>query len=153
MRFLICLWGTNTYRLDWFHNILLHDFISLMTRWTILKNPYKSKPFIIQLLFFFGHPCGLQDLSSQNGDWPRFMTVKAQSPNHWTTREFPKFRHFKIKLNKKVQQEIMYIATVWLKHIHCNYIIWKPDNCSEMLCCSNMPISHENFLESGICKK
>ena len=44
-------------------------------------------------LFFFFFPgrtsCGLRDLSSPTRDWTRGPAVKAPSPNHWTTREFP----------------------------------------------------------------
>ena len=31
----------------------------------------------------------LQDLSSPTRDWTLVMAVKAQSPNHWTTRKVP----------------------------------------------------------------
>ena len=31
----------------------------------------------------------LQDLSFPTGDWTKATAVKASSPNHWTTREFP----------------------------------------------------------------
>ena len=34
-------------------------------------------------------PCGLWDLSSQLGIEPGPLAVKASSPNHWTSREFP----------------------------------------------------------------
>ena len=33
--------------------------------------------------------CGLQDLSSLTRDQTQAPAVKAPSPNHWTTREFP----------------------------------------------------------------
>ena len=34
---------------------------------------------------------GLQDLSSRTRDQTRASAVKALSPNHWTTREFPQY--------------------------------------------------------------
>ena len=40
-------------------------------------------------LFVLTVPCGLQDLSSWNRVWTWGTAVKAPSPNHWTTREFP----------------------------------------------------------------
>ena len=39
--------------------------------------------------FFFAAPPGLQDLSSLTKDRTQAPAVKAWSPNHWTTREFP----------------------------------------------------------------
>ena len=38
---------------------------------------------------FLAVPCGLQDLSSPRRDWVKTRAVKAPSPNHLTTREFP----------------------------------------------------------------
>ena len=34
-------------------------------------------------------PSGLRDLSSPTRDQTQAPAVKALSPNHWTTREFP----------------------------------------------------------------
>ena len=34
-------------------------------------------------------PCSMQGISSQPGIKPEPSAVKAQSPNHWTTGEFP----------------------------------------------------------------
>ena len=43
----------------------------------------------------FGHIlCGLQDLSSPIRDWTQATAVKALSPNHWTTKEFPSIYYF-----------------------------------------------------------
>ena len=48
--------------------------------------------------FFWGGQAGgekgaalhdLQDLVSQPWTEPRLLAVRAQNPNHWTTREFP----------------------------------------------------------------
>ena len=59
---------------------------------------YTDKCFLVMMVFhilllFLFNFClaaihGLQDLSSLTGIEPRPLTVKAQSPNHWTTREF-----------------------------------------------------------------
>ena len=44
------------------------------------------------LLFFFGHEvCGI--LVPRSGIEPGPSAVKAQSPNHWTAREFPKLQY------------------------------------------------------------
>ena len=41
-------------------------------------------------------PQSLQDLSSLLGTEPGLLAMKALSPNHWTTREFPKKKKFLI---------------------------------------------------------
>ena len=38
--------------------------------------------------------CGMQDINSQPGIEPVPPAVEAQSPNHWTTREFPSVPFF-----------------------------------------------------------
>ena len=43
----------------------------------------------VKIHFFFGHIPWHEDLSSPTRDEPEPPTVEAQSPNHWTTREFP----------------------------------------------------------------
>ena len=40
-------------------------------------------------LLVLAAPCGLWDLSPRRGIEPRPSAMKAQSPNHWTAREFP----------------------------------------------------------------
>ena len=46
----------------------------------------------MNFLFLFGaEPCGLWGLSPQPGVEPGPSAVKAWSPSHWTTREFPLF--------------------------------------------------------------
>ena len=62
---------------------------------------YTDKCFLVMMVFhilllFLFNFClttihGLQDLSSLTGIEPRPLTVKAQSPNHWTTKQFPSF--------------------------------------------------------------
>ena len=44
--------------------------------------------------FFFCHTKGLQDLSSPPEIDPQPLAMRAQSPNHLTTREFPGARFF-----------------------------------------------------------
>ena len=48
-------------------------------------------PAIVSGFFFFSLAAqlGFQDLNSPTRDWTRVMAVKARSPNHWATREFP----------------------------------------------------------------
>ena len=52
----------------------------------------KSFSFILFYYFIFlATPRGLWDLSSPTRDWTQALAVRARSPNHWTTREFPSF--------------------------------------------------------------
>ena len=44
--------------------------------------------------FFFSMPCSLQDPIPWPGIKPRPTVVKVQSPNHWSTREFPWYSPF-----------------------------------------------------------
>ena len=44
--------------------------------------------------FFLAAPRGLLDPSSATGIKPAPSAVKAWSPNHWTTREFPRKQFF-----------------------------------------------------------
>ena len=45
--------------------------------------------FTITFFFFFGHTPQLAILVPRPGIEPGPLVVKAQSPNHWTAREFP----------------------------------------------------------------
>ena len=63
--------------------------------------PLHSKRDVIHLrvVFFFfllAILCSLQDLSSLTRDRTWAMAVKAPSPNHWTTREFPPVKDLKM---------------------------------------------------------
>ena len=51
-----------------------------------------------KLIFFFFWPChtAYRILIPQSGLEPRATAVKAQSPNHWTAREFPQTNLFKM---------------------------------------------------------
>ena len=69
--------------------------------------------------FFLAMMYGLWDLSSLTGNRTLAMAVKAPSPNHWTTREFPKtplFNHC-VTLLKKLWR------TQQCKRIECH--LWK----------------------------
>ena len=46
----------------------------------------------VTLLFLhlLASPCGMSDLSSLARDWTQVPAVEAWSPNHWTSREFPR---------------------------------------------------------------
>ena len=50
--------------------------------------------YIYIFFFFLVVPHGLWDLSSPARDWTWATAVKALSPNHWTTREFPTYGIF-----------------------------------------------------------
>ena len=50
--------------------------------------------FKVKVFFFLAAPHGLWDLSSQPGIEPVPPAVEAQSPNHWTAREFPEVEAF-----------------------------------------------------------
>ena len=43
----------------------------------------------LKLFSFLAAPHGMRDLSSPTRNEPEPPAVEAQSPNHWTTREFP----------------------------------------------------------------
>ena len=43
----------------------------------------------LKYISFLATSHGMRDLSSPTRDEPEPPTVEAQSPNHWTTREFP----------------------------------------------------------------
>ena len=47
--------------------------------------------FFFYFFFFWAVPHGLRDLSSPTRDQTRALAVRAQSPNHWTTMEVPRF--------------------------------------------------------------
>ena len=52
---------------------------------------------VITCLFYWPH--GLWDLSSKSGIAPGPSAMKAQSPNHWTFREFPHLSFLKNLIN------------------------------------------------------
>ena len=60
--------------------------------------PLHGKRDVIHLkaFFFLATLCSLQDLSSLTRDRTWAMAVKAPSPNHWTTREFPPVKDLKM---------------------------------------------------------
>ena len=54
-------------------------------------------------------PCSLWDLSSQTRGRTQTLAVKAQSPSHWTAREFPRSEflipeHLHLKQKKERKQ-------------------------------------------------
>ena len=61
-------------------------------------------------MFYF---YSLQDLSSLAWDQTQAMAVKAKSLNHWTTREFPIFKHARKgsvigeKISRTREQEVV----------------------------------------------
>ena len=73
--------------------------------------------------FFLSAPHGLQYISSLTKDWTRATAVKIQSPNHWTTTDFP---------NKffSLQAECSYLASSQLVMHTCYVSSWDPTGCS-----------------------
>ena len=66
----------------------------------------------------------LQDLSSSIRDWTQAPAVKALSPNHWTTREFPMYMIFYIYTHTHICMYVcIYISG---KYIYCKMIttVW-----------------------------
>lgn len=57
------------------------------------------------IFFSFSVLCGLRDLKivCQPGTEPGLLAVKAQSPSHWTAREFPINISFKINRSTVIQ--------------------------------------------------
>ena len=74
-------------------------------------------------LFFLSAPHGLQYLNSLTKDWTRATAVKIQSPNHWTTTEFP-YKFFSL------QAECSYLASSQLVMHTCCVSSWDPMGCS-----------------------
>lgn len=69
--------------------MLLNRKNLLLTSFTFLAPLGFTVCFGVFLVFFFKH--GSRDPQFQPGLKPSHMTVKAQSPNHYTTRDFPAF--------------------------------------------------------------
>ena len=61
---------------------------------------------------------GLQDLSFLTGTESEPSAVKAQSRNHWTTREVPRFIFRKFKNPKKKRATVHVLTTVNYHHLH-----------------------------------
>ena len=62
--------------------------------------------------FFFGMWCSLQDLSFPARDQPWALAVKAVSPNHWTTAEFPMQEHLNEE-NLKCYRDVKESMNQW----------------------------------------
>ena len=66
-------------------------YLGLLTRQSIpgvSLHPGIAQHFYVFFFFFFG-PLNLRDLSSLTRDRTQALGVRAQSPTHWTAREFP----------------------------------------------------------------
>ena len=77
---------------EWVYlNIIAKLSKDVFKLWLFLK--YSSPSTIFLNVLFWGEggatPCGIQDLSSQPGIKLRLPAVETQSPNHWTTKEYP----------------------------------------------------------------
>ena len=69
-------------------------FLIILVLWSVLSNIAIATPTFCYLLFawyifFCSLAAQLRDLSSLTRDWTQAPAVKALSPYHWTTREFP----------------------------------------------------------------
>ena len=70
--------------------------------------------------------CGLQDLSSLTRDRTQASVVKAQKPNHWTTREFPQNLLCTRRVVEMLGQGVIFFCasySVGLKPTWCLYWI------------------------------
>ena len=70
--------------------------------------------------------CGLQDLSSLTRDRTQGSVVKAQSPNHWTTRDFPQSLLFTLRVVEMLGQGVISFCgsySLGLKLTWCLYWI------------------------------
>ena len=75
---------------------LKHFIFNAMWHLVITLSLYNC--FFLSLSFFFiflVEPFGLWYLSSPTRDWTKPSEVKLQTPNHWTTREFPQLLFWK----------------------------------------------------------
>ena len=83
-------WG----RYKW-KNISLDEFTkSWYSFWNPIYQLCKGFSSNFNIFFFLATLCSLQDLSSLTRDWTPAPAMKAPSPNHWTSREFPEFHLF-----------------------------------------------------------
>ena len=74
-------------------------------------NPFK---FSCSFLFSFGHvACGI--LVPRPGIEPRPSAVRAQSPNHWTTREFPLVALFVLSIYVCGNVQSNYFVLKWIE--------------------------------------
>ena len=81
---------------------------------TRLKNAQIKKK-----IFFLATPPGLWDLSSLTRDWTWEPVVKAPSPNHYTTREFPTAFQF---LNHKMPYDSP-VSVIFLSYVPFVYLL------------------------------
>ena len=74
-------------------------------------------------------PWSLQDLSSLTRDWTRSLAVIAPTPNHWTSREFPKL----------ILECIMFFLALWAFAYFCLHLkcYLHPPAAYQGLFCSN----------------
>ena len=65
-------------------------------RWLL----YETR-FLLSITFFFlAAPRDFQDIGSPTRDWIQAIAMKALSPNHWTTEEFPSCNFNHIYMDK-----------------------------------------------------
>ena len=93
----------------------------------------------VNIIFFLSTPHGLRDLSSPTSVRTRAPALEAQSPNHWTTREFPKFFLKKREKQKNLQGSkvvrFLYNAILW-PYQFLYYLVFY---------CSNPPVQFYRF--------
>ena len=70
----------------WSSHLLYVHFLLIFLSYHIFNETCSDYSF-----FFLAAPCSLWDLSFPSRDQTQAPAVKVQSPNHWTTREFPDY--------------------------------------------------------------
>ena len=87
-----------------------------MNKYQSLK-PKELDPLLQYLLlsgFFWPRSTACGILVPRPGMEPMPPAVEAQSPNHWTTREFPLF----ITFQRKTSYMLYFSTTIWERRVH-----------------------------------
>ena len=97
-----------------------------------------SFSFFFFIFFFFSHflaaPRGLWDFSYPTRNWTWAMVVKEQSPNHWTTMDFPIFFFF-----NGTNTCVSYIIVVYLFFL-IDYWLQRYYDCLVCICSSSLAL-------------
>ena len=124
----------------WPHSLLL---LKDLPHWILLalKMHRLKKKF-----FFLATPPGLWDLSSLTRDWTWEPVVKAPTPNHYTTREFPtafQFLNHKMPYDSPVSVVFLsYVPFVSLNTWHFLHLLFYIPSTHSFISCHLILLHH-----------
>ena len=112
-------------------NFQTHKFPNSRSSSSLLLFNLKMIEFLLIFTFFkpdfffppWPTPHGLWDLSSQPGIKPWLLAVKAWSPNHLTTREFPCYLFLIILQKGQKNKKEHNLTSHLLRNKHCQHLI------------------------------